>query len=224
MYNNYILYILGWCILFNSYYVVLKGNINGSSIYTNYADFQKAIDGCKDAEYEYFDNIKDANYYLTGKKKRQRSDMISLPINVIVNDGDGVDFNTINSKYSDTICIYISGGYNFGESKGYYSVLIKKNDRFKHIKKDSIENSTPNKVLIYGIIDSLDYIADNNEMEITFFTGTSLGFKGAAKNEGTNIDLINEVFDKVKKKNLKVTCVEMLGRAEEIKKYIRSVK
>jgi len=78
--------------------------------------------------------------------------------------------------------------------------------------------------MIYGIIDSLDYISDNNEMEITVFVATNLGFKRAVRNKGRNVDLVHEFYDKVKKKNLKVTCVEVIGGAQDIKDYISLVK
>jgi hypothetical protein len=123
-------------------------------------------------------------------------------------------------KTCNTICVYVSGGYDYPKSKGHYDVLIKKFAKFKRIKKDSINISTANRALICSIFDSLDYISDNNEMEITIFVATSLGFKKADKNKGPNVDLIFEFFDKVKKKNLKVTCVEILGKSQEIKDYI----
>jgi len=217
--------------MINSYYVVLKGKLNAPAIFTDYRDLEKVIEGYKDAEYEYFDNIEDACSYIMGNKEVTKADLNtkntgigSLPINMISYNVNESDFKTVNSQYGNTICIYVSGGYNFPESKGYYSVLIKKYDRFKHIKKDDIENSTPNRVMLYGIIDALDYISDNNEMEITVFAATSLGFKSAIKHKGNNADLICEFYDKVKKKNLKVTCVEMLGKAQEIKDYISFVK
>lgn len=111
--------------MFNGYYVVLKGNLKGPAVFTNYADFEKAINGYKDAEYECFDKIKDACSYLRNRKKEQKIEMTPLPINFITYNTFEFDFDTINLKYSNTICIYVSGGYNYAESKGYYSVLIK---------------------------------------------------------------------------------------------------
>ncbi len=213
-----------------NYYVVLKGNLNGSAIFTDYRDCAKAVSGCEDAKFESFENIEDAYYYLTGKKEKSikikekaKREVAGLPINVITYKVNESDFETITSKYANTICMYVSGGYNFAESKGYYSVLIKKYSKVKHVKKDSIENSTPNRIMISGIIDSLDYISDNHEMEITIFVATSLGFKTACRNEGPNADLILELYKKVQKKNLRVTCVEVLGKAQDIKNYTKSL-
>ncbi|GAE90516.1 RNase H1/viroplasmin domain-containing protein [Acetivibrio straminisolvens] len=214
----------------NNYYVVLKGNLNGPAIFTDYADCVKAVSGCEDAKFESFENIEDAYYYLIGNKEKRikikdkaKRVVTELPISVISYKVNESDFETINSKYANTICMYVSGGYNYAESKGHYSVLIKKYAKVKHVKKDSIENSTPNRIMIRGIIDSLDYISDNNEMEITVFVATSLGFKTACRNRGNNADLILELYKKVQKKNLRVTFVEILGKAQDIKDYIKSL-
>lgn len=207
------------------YYVVLKGKLNSPAIFTDYTDCKKVVTGCEDAKFKAFKNIKDAYNYLMGNEvKSETKEIIDAPINVISYKVDEVDFEEINSKYSDTICIYVSGGYDYTESTGYYLVLIKKFAKLKHIKKDSTKISTANRALIYSIIDSLDYISDNNEMEITIFVATSLGFKKAGRNKGPNVDLILEFYDKVKKKNLKITCVEILGKAQEIKDYINLQK
>lgn len=214
----------------DKYYVVLKGKLNSPALFTNYSDCEKVVTRCKDAKFKAFKNIEDAYNYLMGNEvkgsktnlnlKRETKEITDAPISVISYKVDEVDFEVINSKYSDTICIYVSGGYDHTESTGHYLVLIKKFAKFKQIKKDSANISTANRALILSIIDSLDYISDNNEMEITIFVATSLGFKKADGNRGPNVDLILELYDKVKKKNLKITCVEMLGKAQEIKDYI----
>lgn len=223
--NKYILGVEVKSLNFDYYYVVLKGNINSPAIFTDYADCEKVVTGCEDAKIKAFKIIEDAFNYLIGNEvKSETKEITDVAINVVSYKVNEVDFEEINSKYSDTICIYVSGGYDSTESTGHYVVLIKKFAKFKLIKKDAINISTANRALIYSIIDSLDYISDNNEMEITVFVATSLGFKKADRNKGPNVDLILELFDKVTKKNLKITCVEMLGKSQEIKDYINLQK
>lgn len=206
---------------FDNYYVVLKGKLNSPAIFTDYADCESVVNGYEDAKIKAFKNIKDAcNYIMGNDDKSEIKEITDVPINIISYKLDEVDFEEINSKYLNTICIYVSGGYDYTESTGHYHVLIKKHAKFKRIKKEAINTTSPNRAMICSIIDSLDYISDNNEMDITIFIATSLGFKKANKNKGPNVDLIFQLFDKVKKKNLKVTCVEILGKSQEIKDYI----
>lgn len=206
------------------YYVVVQSKLNQPALFLDEQDCKNALQGCEHAQFKVFTKLREATKYMTAcpdelEEHTYHGPQQGVAVEVVNYAPGEITLAEAVKPYETEIMLFATGGYNPSAGTGSYCVHIKKGATKRRYQKNDVAVSTANRVVITGLLDAMNRIADKNESRVVIFVASSLGFKKSLKNEGPNIDLMRQLLDKISSKDLRVVVVELLGLGDELKRY-----
>ncbi len=133
---------------------------------------------------------------------------------------ENMSIDDIRNAYKDGIIIWINGSGTSPDGKSAkYRYVLDYLGQVKYLEKE-LPETTVNQAMIRGAIDAVKCV--NKPCRIYLVTPSALGFASAFKGKGSNAELIHQLFEVIKDKNITFTEVQYMARRDEIKKFIHS--
>lgn len=124
----------------------------------------------------------------------------------------------IEKAHTDEIIVWVTGsGCNPSNTYGRYRMIMQYNSTKKYFEGNE-EGATANQAYLYGIINAVEKISKPSR--ICAVVPLSLGFETAFKGKGTNVKIINRLYELIKEKGCTFTEVRCDNGADVIKRFI----
>lgn len=133
---------------------------------------------------------------------------------------ENISVADLRNAYKDGIIVWMNGSATSVDGKSAkYRCVIDYWGQVKYLEKEFFE-TTVNQAMIKGVIDAVMCV--NKPFRIYLVTPSALGFASAFKGKGTNVELLQQLFERIKEKGITLTEVQYMTGKEEMKKFIYS--
>ncbi len=133
---------------------------------------------------------------------------------------ENISVEDIRKSYNDGIIIWINGSGESSDGKsGKYRCVLDYMGHVKYIEKQ-LSGATANQAMIMGAIDATKCV--NKPVRLYLVSPTALGFANGFKGKGSNVALIQRLYEEIKERNCRLTEVQFLNSGDAIKKFVYS--
>ena len=127
--------------------------------------------------------------------------------------------NELREQYRDGVIVWLTAsGGSFNGGNGCYRCALDYKGSVKYMEKE-LPQTTANQAMIKGAINAVDRITMSKR--IFLISPTQLGFVGAFKGKGVNLQYLQDLLSLIKQKQCQLTEVHFINGVDEIKRLLR---
>lgn len=133
-----------------------------------------------------------------------------------------ININEYVKDNNDTVCLIVEGYFDWSTRIGGYKIALSYDNDIK-VYQEVMKNATsPIYCILIGIKDVIEKMEYKQE-NICIIAATPLGFKGAKKGKGANVEHVQAILDTLEEKQCNLQVIEVKGGGNDVKKFINSI-
>lgn len=122
-------------------------------------------------------------------------------------------------RHPNDYIIFIVGGMNFDGATSYYRGCVCFQGQSTILNEDACKETSPYKAMLAGAIEACKTLKQPHH-QLYLIAPTQLGFKGAKKNQGPNVKMIQQIFQICREKQIEFHDIDIFHGSSIIRAAI----